>query len=146
MFDAAVLDAPQFTADPRLLKTAEVLAEEALAQRGRQGEAFRDLVERSVRGGLERGELSIRRVALGLRMSTRTLQRRLDAEQTSYAQVLDAVREALGRELVAQTEPSLSEVAFKLGFAEFATFSRAFKRWTGSAPGAFRLGERRPHG
>ncbi|MBL8949202.1 MAG: helix-turn-helix domain-containing protein [Myxococcaceae bacterium] len=67
-----------------------------------------------------------------------TLQRRLAAEGVTYAQVLDGVREALAREWVGAPEPALSEVGFRLGFAEFATFSRAFKRWSGSAPGAFR--------
>jgi AraC-like DNA-binding protein len=138
VFDAAVLDAPQKTADPRMLQTAEGLADEAMRRRGAVTEGFRPVVERSLRGHLEQGTLSIRAVALGLRMSTRTLQRRLGDEGTSYAQVLDEVREGLARVQVAAREPSLSEIAFGLGFAEFATFSRAFKRWTGMPPGAWR--------
>lgn len=137
-FDAKVLDAKVLTADPRLLATVETLAEAALAKRpaGR----FSATVEQRVRAQLEAGELDLRRLAISLHMSTRTLQRRLEAEGTRYAELVDAVREGLARELVAAPEPSLSEVAFRLGFSEFATFSRAFKRWTGSAPGAFRTG------
>jgi AraC-like DNA-binding protein len=138
VFDAAVLDAPQATHDPRLLATAEALARAELDRRGPLSDGFAALVERKVRESLEHGEPKVRTVALGLKMSTRTLQRRLEAEGTGFAEVLDQVREALARTLVAASEPSLSEVAFTLGFAEFATFSRAFKRWTGSAPGAFR--------
>jgi AraC-like DNA-binding protein len=140
VFEAQVLDAEQTTADARLLETATVLAEEALSRRGHGG-GLRESVERTVRLQLEGGALSIRTLAMGLHMSTRTLQRRLEAEGTSYAQVLDAVRQSLARRLVSSAEPSLSEIAFQLGFAEFATFSRAFKRWTGVSPGAFRQGE-----
>ncbi len=137
-FDAAALDVPQRTADPRLLQTAEALAAEALRRRPRAAEGFRAVVAARVREALERPGFSLRAVAQGLRMSTRTLQRRLEAEGTRFAAVLDEVREQLARELVARPEPSLSEVAFQLGFAEFATFGRAFKRWTGQPPGAFR--------
>ncbi len=141
VFDAAALDAPQLTSDPRLLQTAEALAEDALRRRTSSGTGFRAVVERSVREHLERSEFSIRTVALGLRMSPRTLQRRLEDEGTGFAEVLDGVRESLARELVSRPGPSLSEIAFQLGFAEFATFSRAFKRWTGSPSGAFRHGQ-----
>jgi AraC-like DNA-binding protein len=135
-----VLDAPQATHDPRLLATVETLAKGELDRRGPRADGFRALVERRVRAALEHGEPSIRTIALGLKMSTRTLQRRLETEGVGYAEVLDQVREQLARTLVAAKEPSLSEIAFQLGFAEFATFSRAFKRWTGSPPGAFRDG------
>jgi AraC-like DNA-binding protein len=138
LFDPAVLDAKVLTADPRLLATVEGMAEAALARRAPSASAFAATVERKVRAQLEAGEHNVRRLALSLHMSTRTLQRRLEAEGTRYADLLDAVRESLARELVARKEPSLSEIAFRLGFSEFATFSRAFKRWTGTSPGAFR--------
>jgi AraC-like DNA-binding protein len=138
--DAGALDTPQQTADARLLATAEGLAEEALRERLPAPESFSARVEAQVRERLKGGEPSMRTVALALRMSTRTLQRRLEAEGQSYLRVLDAVRERLAREWVTAPAPTLSEVAFELGFAEFATFSRAFKRWTGVAPGAFRQG------
>ena len=71
-------------------------------------------------------------------MSVRTLQRRLGEEGTSFAALVDEARHALSRELLGGTDLPLVEVASNLGFAEFATFSRAFKRWTGLAPGAYR--------
>jgi AraC-like DNA-binding protein len=137
-FDPEVLDAKVLTADPRLLATVEGMADAAIGKRA--AGSFAAAVERRLREQLEVGEHNVRRLALSLHMSTRTLQRRLDAEGTRYADLLDGVREALARELVAAPQPSLSEVAFRLGFSEFATFARAFKRWTGSAPGAFRAG------
>jgi AraC-like DNA-binding protein len=137
-FDPAVLDAPVLTADPRMLATIEGMAEAALSRRAAPTGAFAATVERKIRQQLEAGEHNVRRLAVSLHLSTRTLQRRLEAEGTRYADLLDAVRESLARELVARREPSLSEIAFRLGFSEFATFARAFKRWTGTSPGAFR--------
>ncbi len=140
VLDLSLLDAPQLTSDPRLLVTVESLAAEALKRRpaGASGE-WRNRLERLLREELEAGhELGVRRLARSLHMSVRTLQRRLDDEGTTFGEVLDSVREGLARELVARPEPALAEVAFRLGFSELATFSRAFKRWTGEAPGAFR--------
>lgn len=73
-------------------------------------------------------------------MSGRTLQRRLEAEGTSFSEVLDRVRADLARSYVKDADLPLAEVAYRLGFSDFSTFSRAFKRWMGKAPGAYRLG------
>jgi AraC-like DNA-binding protein len=71
-------------------------------------------------------------------MSVRTLQRRLGEEGTSFAALVDQARHQRSRLLIRSSELTLVEVATRVGFAEFATFSRAFKRWTGVAPGAYR--------
>nr|HEX4313532.1 AraC family transcriptional regulator ligand-binding domain-containing protein [Kofleriaceae bacterium] len=73
-----------------------------------------------------------------LHLSARTLQRRLESEATTFSAVFDAAREALARELLRDAALPLGEVAYRLGFADAATFSRAFKRWTGTPPGRFR--------
>jgi AraC-like DNA-binding protein len=52
--------------------------------------------------------------------------------------VLDGVREARAREELRRRDTPLFEIAERLGFADLATFSRAFKRWTGEPPGLFR--------
>ncbi len=77
-------------------------------------------------------------VARRLALSERTLQRRLEEEGTTFIDVLDQAREARARELLRDTAPSLVDVAEQLGFADLATFSRAFKRWTGQPPGMYR--------
>lgn len=135
VFDAKALDAPQTTADPRLLATVEGLAPPPAAA----SSTFRARVEERIRAQLDVGQLRLRKLAHELHMSSRTLQRRLEEEGTSYAQVVDGVREQRARAWLSQREPlTLSEISSRLGFSEFATFSRAFKRWTGMAPGAFR--------
>lgn len=77
-------------------------------------------------------------VARALHMSRRTLQRKLAQEGTSYRAVMDTVRQGLAESYLADTAVSIPEVAFLLGFSEQSSFHRAFRRWTGSAPGRWR--------
>jgi AraC-like DNA-binding protein len=125
-------------ADPMLLATAQELAGAALAAVPRRG-AFAVVVataiEKRLAGG---GTPSTEDVADALHMSTRTLQRRLDDEGTRFSDVLDAVRQRVARDLLLDPSLSLAEIAYRIGFSDLATFSRAFKRWSGLPPGAFR--------
>jgi AraC-like DNA-binding protein len=77
-------------------------------------------------------------VAAALHMSPRTLQRRLEQSGTRYSEVLDDVREAQARAWLSDRTLSLGEIGYRLGFSDLATFSRAFKRWTGKPPGTWR--------
>lgn len=83
---------------------------------------------------LPTGEWTMRVVARHLAVSTRTLQRRLRDEQTTFQTVLNATREALARHyLTASTMPA-SEIAFLLGYTDTNSFYRAFHTWTGQTP------------
>jgi AraC-like DNA-binding protein len=77
-------------------------------------------------------------VAALLHMSVRTFQRRLDDEGTTFSELYDRARELRARRLLEGSSLPLAEIAYRSGFADLATFSRAFKRWTGVPPGAFR--------
>ncbi|GAB5450119.1 MAG: AraC family transcriptional regulator [Halioglobus sp.] len=77
-------------------------------------------------------------LAADLHMSSRTLQRRLRSEGTSFAQVLRAVRLELAHNHLCHYNRSVLETAYLLGFSEPSTFSRAFKDWTGLAPADYR--------
>lgn len=79
-----------------------------------------------------------------LHMSTATLQRRLAMEGTSFQSLKDALRRDLAIIRLNTSAVSLAELAQELGFTDSGTFQRAFKGWTGSAPGAYRKGEVRP--
>ena len=70
--------------------------------------------------------------------STRTLQRRLAEEQTSFRQVRDAALRERALERLQQSSLAISELAAELGFGNVAAFSKAFKRWTGETPSARR--------
>jgi AraC-like DNA-binding protein len=130
------LDLPMKTGDPRLLATADDLAEAALRAQPRTS-SLASLAASRVESLLPDGA-TMDAVARTMHMSSRTLQRRLESEGASFSEIVDQVRERLARRWLADEARTLSEVAFGLGFSDLATFSRAFKRWTGKPPGAWR--------
>jgi AraC-like DNA-binding protein len=132
----ALVDAPLVTSDPRLLATATSLADAALRQRPRSHE-LAPRVAAHLRDSLP-GQASAEGVSRALHMSARTLQRRLEGEGTSFSEVLDGTREELARALLLDPTLPLGEIGYRLGFADLASFSRAFRRWTGMPPGQFR--------
>jgi AraC-like DNA-binding protein len=85
-------------------------------------------------------------LARSLGMSGKTLARRLAAEQRRFRDVADDVRRTLARRLVAERTLDLGEVAARVGFADPAAFGKAFRRWFGELPSAFRARGARPDG
>lgn len=83
-------------------------------------------------------QLSREQVADKLNVSTRTLQRRLQEEGTSFLDILDEQRKQKAQELIFNTTKSLKEVAMELGFSESSTFYRACHRWFDDTPNALR--------
>lgn len=77
-------------------------------------------------------------VAKDLHIAPRTLIRRLRALGTSYQTITDEFLQVRARELLANEEISVKEVAAALGFDNPANFGKAFKRWYEMSPGAFR--------
>ncbi len=86
---------------------------------------------------LASGAITVEEIAHQLDRSARTLQRELAERGTSVRDLVDDVRRARAIELLA-SGLTVSEVAERLGFSEPGAFYRAFRRWTGKAPGAFR--------
>jgi AraC-like DNA-binding protein len=143
-FARAHLDRPLATGDARLFATAAELAQSALREQPRSL-ALAPRVAAHVRARLPEAP-SADEVAAALQLSARTLQRRLEAEGTSLTAVADETRAEVARELLADPELPLGEIAYRAGFADLATFSRAFKRWTGTSPGRYRRGLVNPAG
>jgi len=85
---------------------------------------------------------SIADVARHLSVSERTLHRQLAREGGSYSAMVDNTREELARYLLSTSPLSLERISELVGFAEAASFSRAFKRWTGISPVIYRNRER----
>lgn len=83
---------------------------------------------------LPAGEDSIRAVARELAVSTRTLQRLLQAESTSFQATLSAARERLALHYIEQGHLTNGEIAFLLGYRDARSFNRAFRTWTGMSP------------
>ena len=91
-------------------------------------------VKAALHEGLPSGLVAMEDVAKRLALSTRTLQRRLEAEGTTFQQILRATREALARHYLEKTALPAAEISFLLGFDEPNSFYRAFRAWTGNTP------------
>lgn len=83
---------------------------------------------------LPSGTASIDAVARRLAMSSRTLQRRLGSEGTTFKDVMRRTRESLARHYLGETGLTSSEIAYLLGYEEPTSFFRAFHDWTGTTP------------
>ena len=81
---------------------------------------------------------TIEETAGRISLSPRTLRRRLERQGTSYRSLLEEVRKRQAEELLTGTRLSVEQIADSLGYAETASFTHAFKRWTGRAPREFR--------
>ena len=93
----------------------------------------REVLAQSLAGG----DPSIDHLARSLGMSRRSLQRALKAEGSTYSQVCEEMRAELACSYL-RAGVTVGEVAFLLGYAEVPPFHRAFRRWTGQTPGAWR--------
>jgi AraC-like DNA-binding protein len=83
-------------------------------------------------------ELSLESVGDSLGVHPRTLQRRLARVDLTYQQLVDEVRFDLARSLLESPKTPLHEIAGRLGYGDPAHFSRAFNRWKGMSPRAYR--------
>lgn len=77
-------------------------------------------------------------IAEKLRISTRTLRRRLKEEDSNYRALLDEIRFGLAKEYLRNTELPLEDISVLLGYTERGNFSHAFRRWSGTSPREWR--------
>lgn len=80
------------------------------------------------------GTPTVERLAELSGMSVRTLQRRLDAEGTSFSTLLDDVRRSIAMERLSSGKAAIGALSAELGYARQASFTRAVRRWTGKSP------------
>jgi AraC-like DNA-binding protein len=136
LFDAAWLDDPTVYSDPITHAMVSALCEQSLAELNRaQGMAaaiHRLLLEHP--GTFP----DIDAAAARLSMNARTLRRRLEAERTSYREILAGVRRGLAIEYLRRTDLTTEEIGARLGYSDAANFRHAFTRWTGKLPSEFR--------
>ena len=91
-----------------------------------------------LRNQLRGDEVTADSVAKALGMSARTLRRRLEAENTTFQELRDALRKGRALEHMRESQLTISEIAYLLGFGETSAFHRAFRRWTGKTPAQYR--------
>jgi AraC-like DNA-binding protein len=77
-------------------------------------------------------------LARQLRMTPATLRRRLRSEGQSFASIKEEIRSTLAQSLLRESDLSVADIACEVGFTEPSAFHRAFRKWTGASPAAFR--------
>jgi AraC-like DNA-binding protein len=138
VFDRSCAKAPMPGADPllhRVICDRVDLLLASLSEWQSVRARVRRFIEREIRNT---SPANASKVAHALGMTRRTLTRRLEAEGTSFVDELDQARCELGLAYVGDSEVPLKEVAFLLGFSHVESFHRAFKRWSGETPYAYR--------
>jgi len=127
------MDLPIVSGDSQLLKILTAHADDLLAERhsvtGLQG-----MVTNQLASLLPSGESRAAVVARQLGMSQRSLTRHLAEEGTTFAEILEQLRQRLAARYLADDRMSVQQTAWLLGYSEVGAFNHAYKRWTGTAP------------
>lgn len=95
-------------------------------------------VEKIIMARLHTGAVTMSSTAAQLGMSEQALYRALKAESATFKSVLEQMRGKLALDYLTERKISINETAYLLGFSDAASFSRAFKRWTGMSPREYR--------
>jgi AraC-like DNA-binding protein len=139
--DREIWELPLRRRDPTLRAFLEEQADAVLARLPARTGLASD-VQRVLASRVAAGETRMSAVARQLGVSERTLQRRLAAEGVSYQELLDEARKAAAARYLTESSLAIGEIAYLLGYSEPAPFHRAFKRWYGVTPDAFRRSRR----
>jgi AraC-like DNA-binding protein len=136
-FAASLLDRPHLLSNPGLQDMVHALAEQRLVRLSRT----KSLVDRlrMYLLNLPAARVPDMRVAArDLRVSVRSLRRRLAEEGVSYRELTNELQRERACAMMRNPEFTLKAVADALGFADMAGFYRAFKRWTGVTAKGYR--------
>ena len=133
VFAASNLDLPLRSADAVATRLAREQCERELAALVDAGLTSR--IRSHLGGDLA---ASLDDVARALRMSSRTLKRRLAEHGTTFSALRDDVRRQRALLLLDDRSLSIGDIANRLGYTELPNFTRAFRKWTGQTPLAYR--------
>lgn len=136
VFDRAVLDQPSPHRDEDMHGALRVVAERRISSVLQREPFARRVRDQLVQQGATQADMPA--VARALRLSVRSLRRRLSAEGRSYSAVAHEARAIVAKHMLRDSRRTIQETAYEMGFADTSTFHRAFKRWTGMTPNEFR--------
>jgi AraC-like DNA-binding protein len=136
VFPSSVLDLPLVTADPVAKRlVAEQLERELATLAADAGIAGQ--IRAAISAQTDAAP-SLEQVARALRVSPRTLKRKLADHGTTFSVIRDDLRRQRALLLLDNRNLSIGEVAARLGYTELPNFTRAFRKWTGMTPAAYR--------
>jgi len=133
----SLLDAPLKNPDKLVSQMAQKHCEEQLLNIEPMQQGIVSRVRKCIEA--EKGVYpNLESVSQELNMSSRSLKRKLKAADSSFQKILDNVRKAEAIEFLCHTELSIDDISLQLGFSDPSNFGRAFKKWTGVSPRAYR--------
>ena len=128
---------PFVTRNPELFEMLALQLDHELRS-GQNTESLVDRVRLAIQEKLTGKRPAMEDIADVLRLSPRTLQRRLKDDGFSYQRVLEEARRHLARHYLAHSHLDLNDAAFLLGYNDAASFVRAFRAWEGVPPARWR--------
>ncbi len=132
--------APLLNGDAVSLQHLEPLLERDL-QRHAHGQGIVERAREAIHSAYSAGQGEIpgaTEMAQFLGCSVRDFRRALTEADLDYRQLMNVVRRQLAEESLARTQQGVHDIARRLGYSDAANFRRAFRRWTGLSPAAFR--------
>ena len=136
VFQRSLLDLPLPTANETTMQLLVAQCQNLLEQRqSRTGVANK--VRQRLIASIDKA-VNMEAISEALCVSPRTLRRQLTAENTSFRNLQEEVRETLACEFIQTTNLTMEEIAVRLGYSDTSNFFHAFKRWKGMTPNEFR--------
>ncbi|MFG6083490.1 AraC family transcriptional regulator [Paracoccus litorisediminis] len=135
-FDAAVLDRPTQRSDTAY---HAIIDRYLTTLHHELGGGVAETVRKEIARQMEFGRCTLESVAQRLRIEPRSLQRQLKQDGSGFRDLMDDWRRERALSLVTRTRLPLMEVTLALGYSDQSIFSRAFQRWYGQSPLAYRL-------
>lgn len=136
-FDSDWLDKPLLRANSITAQITKELCDKDLIEmqlkEGLAGDVYR-VITSNIRGFGQEED-----VARYLNISSRTLRRKLSAEDTSFQKILNDARTKMAIEYLENSNFSIEEIAERLGFSDATNFRHAFKKWTGRTTGSYQI-------
>jgi AraC-like DNA-binding protein len=102
-----------------------------------KGQRLSDNISKFLLSNSYMAMISLEDIASNFNVSTRTLQRKLKEENTSFQELADEARKSLAVAYLKDGSYQVKEVSYMLGYNELSAFTRTFKRWTGLTPAAY---------
>lgn len=140
-FESSILTRPIPNAVPAtrpFLEEMAIMRMEKEKSLGAVGSDFSQDLRQALRALILAGNVDSDALARRMNISTRTLQRRLTEKNLTFRRLADDVLKEMACQLLTNPDLSVQEIAFKLGYTQASSFTRAFKRWTGRSPSEVR--------
>jgi AraC-like DNA-binding protein len=137
VFDSALMNTPSPHKDDDVHGALRSIAERRVLQMT-QSTPYAMRVRELLAQQTPSGRADMATVARSLGMSVRSLRRRLDEEGKTFDSIVNEALASTAKHLLRHTQRTIQEISYEMGFSDTSAFHRAFRRWTGMTPSAYR--------